>query len=396
MTPSHVGGSIHRIRQTMKVPSVLLLVFTAACAPQRSVASATPTTSDSAALAAATISERGIHARIAFLASDALQGRDTPSPGLEAAAACIAGEFFRAGLRPAGTDGFLQRWRYVTTALDPGATRLEFRSPAGVRSLRYGSDYYAAAAAAEPFTGGIVFTGRGLPAEEIRGRTLRQRLVAVYLPELSQVSVEALRNGAADAGAGGLLVILGPDVTILELAEAFAALPVPPRRSLIFLAVSGEEKGLLGSAWFADNPTVPIESIVANINVDMIGRNHPDSVVVIGQNYSSPGPLLHDVNARHPDLGMTVSDDLWPEQRFFFRSDHFNFARREVPAIFFFTGAHEDYHQPSDTAAGSTCPGSLASLASSFITAEPSPTPHSRRSGNPTASPRRRLTRQAR
>jgi len=135
----------------------------------------------------------------------------------------------------------------------------------------------------------------------------------------------------------------------MELAEAFSQLPVAPKRSIIFLGVSGEEKGLLGSSYFADNPTVPIDSIVANVNIDMIGRNNPDSVVVIGKDYSSLGPLLEQINTQHPELRMTTSDDLWPEQRFFFRSDHFNFARREVPAIFFFTGTHEDYHRPSDT-----------------------------------------------
>jgi Zn-dependent M28 family amino/carboxypeptidase len=148
-------------------------------------------------------------------------------------------------------------------------------------------------------------------------------------------------NGADDDASG--------TAAIMELAEAYAMMPVPPRRSMIFIAVSGEEKGLLGSAYFADNPTVPLESMIANINLDMIGRNHPDSVVVIGQTYSSLGPLLHQVNGRLPELRMTVSDDLWPQQRFFFRSDHFSFARREIPAIFFFTGVHDDYHRPTDT-----------------------------------------------
>ncbi|HSJ09522.1 MAG TPA: M20/M25/M40 family metallo-hydrolase, partial [Longimicrobiales bacterium] len=147
-------------------------------------------------------------------------------------------------------------------------------------------------------------------------------------------------NGADDDASG--------TSAIMELAEAFAMLPIKPKRSIIFLAVSAEEKGLLGSRYYADNPTVPIESIVANVNIDMIGRNNPDSVVVIGKDYSSLGPLLERINAQHPELRMTTSDDLWPEQRFFFRSDHFNFARREVPAIFFFTGTHEDYHAATD------------------------------------------------
>jgi Zn-dependent M28 family amino/carboxypeptidase len=88
--------------------------------------------------------------------------------------------------------------------------------------------------------------------------------------------------------------------------------------------------------------------VVANVNMDMIARNAPDSIVVIGQEYSSLGPLVQHVAVEHPELGLTVSEDIWPEERFFFRSDHFNFARLEIPALFFFAGVHEDYHQPSD------------------------------------------------
>jgi Zn-dependent M28 family amino/carboxypeptidase len=154
-------------------------------------------------------------------------------------------------------------------------------------------------------------------------------------------TADPICNGADDDASG--------TSAIMELAEAFAMLPTAPKRSIIFLGVSGEEKGLLGSSYYADHPTVPVESIVANVNIDMIGRNNPDSVVVIGKTYSSLGPLLEQVNGQHPELRMTTSDDLWPEQRFFFRSDHFNFARREIPSIFFFTGVHEDYHRPSDT-----------------------------------------------
>src|SRR5690606_2832096 len=139
---------------------------------------------------------------------------------------------------------------------------------------------------------------------------------------------DSIYNGADDDASG--------TAGILEVAEAFASLPVPPRRSLLFLAVSGEEKGLLGSRWFSDNPTVPIEAIVANVNLDMIGRNAPDSIVVIGQEFSSMGPLVQRIATERPDLGLTVAEDIWPEENFFFRSDHFNFARKEIPALFFF------------------------------------------------------------
>jgi Zn-dependent M28 family amino/carboxypeptidase len=469
-------------RDMTRASLILLVALTAACTQpvQHGAVLPTPAT---ASTAAATIQPRDFHARIGFLASDALQGRDTPSQGLEAAAAYISSEFYRAGLRPAGTDGYLQRWPYSTLALDPAAVHLEFRTAAASRTLVFGQDYYVAAGSAEPFSGGIVFASRQLAGDAEVRSALRDRAVAVYMPELSQGAVMTARNAADAAGAAALVVLLGPAVSqadiarsaaaaqrptravqrlpvffvrhdrarqlladggldfdaatgtdaparasaltgvtafvgarpgetrhmppnvvgvlpgsdpalrgtyvvfsahfdhvgvagagswqctaiadnricngaddnasgtaaILELAHAYAALPEPPRRSLVFLAVSGEEKGLLGSAYYADNPTVPIDSIVANINLDMLGRNHPDSVVVIGQTYSSLGPLLHQVNDRHPELAMTVSDDLWPEQRFFYRSDHFSFARREVPALFFFTGVHEDYHRPTDT-----------------------------------------------
>ncbi|HET7273869.1 MAG TPA: M20/M25/M40 family metallo-hydrolase [Longimicrobiaceae bacterium] len=154
------------------------------------------------------------------------------------------------------------------------------------------------------------------------------------------VNGDSIFNGADDdaSGTSGLL----------EVAQAFASLEERPRRSIIFLHVSGEEKGLLGSRWYSEHPTVPLEQIVANINVDMIGRNAPDSVVVIGKDYSSLGDVVNAVGASHPELDLVAADDIWPEERFFFRSDHFNFARKEIPAIFFFTGVHEDYHRPSD------------------------------------------------
>ena len=151
---------------------------------------------------------------------------------------------------------------------------------------------------------------------------------------------DSIYNGADDDASG--------TSAILEVAEAMASLPTRPKRSVLFLHVSGEEKGLLGSRWYSDHPTVPLRSIVANVNVDMIGRNSPDTVVVIGKNYSSLGRTAQSVTSRHPELGLTLSDDKWPEERFFFRSDHYNFARKEVPSIFFFSGVHADYHQPSD------------------------------------------------
>ena len=80
----------------------------------------------------------------------------------------------------------------------------------------------------------------------------------------------------------------------------------------------------------------------------MIGRNWRDTVVAIGRAESTLGETLETVLGRHPELGLTMIDDPWPEENFYFRSDHYNFARKGVPILFFFTGTHEDYHRPGD------------------------------------------------
>lgn len=154
---------------------------------------------------------------------------------------------------------------------------------------------------------------------------------------------DSIFNGADDDASG--------TATVVELAEAFASLDPRPRRSLLFLVVSGEERGLWGSEWFAVHPPVPIRQLVADVNIDMIGRNWRDTIVAIGRKHSDLGATLARVNAAHPEIGMTVIDDPWPQESFYTRSDHFNFARRGVPILFFFSGTHADYHEPSDEVA---------------------------------------------
>lgn len=153
------------------------------------------------------------------------------------------------------------------------------------------------------------------------------------------VDGDSIYNGADDDGSG--------TAAILELAQAFAEGP-RTRRSLVFMTVSGEEKGLFGSRWYSDHPVFPLERTVAALNIDMIGRNWRDTVVAIGKQESSLGATVDSVADAHPRLDMTVVEDRWPEQNFYRRSDHYNFARRGVPVLFFFSGVHEDYHQPSD------------------------------------------------
>ena len=151
---------------------------------------------------------------------------------------------------------------------------------------------------------------------------------------------DSICNGADDDASG--------TIGVLELAEAFAQPGARPKRSLVFLQVSGEEKGLWGSQYFAEHPTVDMKNVVANVNIDMIGRNWADTIVAIGKEHSDLGATLNRVNAAHPELRMTAIDDMWPEERFYFRSDHYNFARKGVPILFFFNGVHTDYHQVGD------------------------------------------------
>jgi hypothetical protein len=152
---------------------------------------------------------------------------------------------------------------------------------------------------------------------------------------------DSICNGADDDGSGTAAVV--------EIAQALAGLNPRPKRSVIFLNVSGEEKGLWGSEYFSNHPTVPISNVVADLNIDMIGRNWKDTIVAIGKEHSDLGATLNRVGAAHPELNMQPIDDIWPQENFYFRSDHYNFARKGVPILFFFNGTHPDYHQVSDS-----------------------------------------------
>src|SRR2546430_3090749 len=152
---------------------------------------------------------------------------------------------------------------------------------------------------------------------------------------------DSICNGADDDGSG--------TVAVIELAQAFASASERPKRSLVFMTVSGEERGLWGSGYFADHPTVALADVIADLNIDMVGRNSRDTVGVIGREHSNLGVLLDSVAAKHRELNITPVGDLWPQEGLFFRSDHYNFAKKGVPILFFTTGLHPDYHQVSDS-----------------------------------------------
>jgi Zn-dependent M28 family amino/carboxypeptidase len=148
---------------------------------------------------------------------------------------------------------------------------------------------------------------------------------------------------------------------VMELAQAFAEAKkagAGPRRSVLFLLVSGEEKGLLGSEFYSEHPVFPLENTVADVNVDMIGRtdkkhrDDPNYIYVIGADRLST--MLHKINEAanqqfvNLELDYTYNAEDDPN-RFYYRSDHYNFAKHGIPSVFFFSGTHEDYHRPTDT-----------------------------------------------
>lgn len=149
---------------------------------------------------------------------------------------------------------------------------------------------------------------------------------------------------------------------VIEIAEAFAkaaAAGVKPRRSIIFMTVSGEEKGLWGSSYYSENNSVALEKISANINIDMIGRiedgRRQDSsnyIYVVGDDKLSTDlrPLSEQANNNYTKLMLDYKfNDPNDPMRIYYRSDHYNFAKKGVPAIFYFSGLHKDYHRPTDT-----------------------------------------------
>jgi hypothetical protein len=161
--------------------------------------------------------------------------------------------------------------------------------------------------------------------------------------------------GADDDGSG--------TTGVLAIAEAFAQAKKKgdgPRRSIVFMAVSGEEKGLLGSEYYGDHPLFPLNKTTVDLNIDMVGRIDPkykgDSmnyVYIIGDDKLSSDlrPITDDVNSKY-GINMELDrryNDVSDPNRFYYRSDHYNFAKHGVPIIFYFNGTHADYHRATDT-----------------------------------------------
>ncbi|MDO6807720.1 M28 family peptidase [Zobellia galactanivorans] len=179
-------------------------------------------------------------------------------------------------------------------------------------------------------------------------------VISSHLDHIGITADGEINNGADDDGSG--------TVALLEIAQAFkkaADAGKGPKRSIVFLHVTGEEKGLLGSQYYTDvDPIFPLENTVANLNIDMIGRIDPkrdgerNYIYLIGSDKLSTDlhELSEEVNNKYTqiELDYTYNDENDPN-RFYYRSDHYNFAKNNIPIIFYFNGTHDDYHRPGDT-----------------------------------------------
>src|SRR5687768_14322551 len=249
-----------------------------------------------------------VRSDIAYLADDALEGRGTGTPGNDSAAAYAASRYAQLGLR-AIAPGYLQRFTARSAMAAHAGGPAELRTQ-NVVALLPGSD----------------------PA--LRGQAI---VIGAHIDHLGRSSTgardpeagDAIRNGADDNASG--------TAAVLELARLLRV--HPPRRSVIFVNFSGEELGLLGSQYFLEHSPVPIDSVVAMLNFDMIGRMRGDSVIVYGVATARELPSLLD-SANTP-IGLSVralGDGFGPP-------DHSSFFARNIPVLHFLTNLHEDYHR---------------------------------------------------
>ncbi|WP_374958773.1 M28 family metallopeptidase [Gilvibacter sp.] len=294
----------------------LLTGFVISCGPAQNAKKVTKTNVDYAS----TITVDDLKSHLYTFASDEMQGRMTGTEGQKMAAEYLVNFYKAEGIAGGVTaEDYYQEIpaSYFSRARDP-------KDSENVLAFIKGSEF---------------------PDEVI--------VLSAHYDHVGTDKKGNVYNGADDDGSG--------TVSMLEMAQAFQQAVKEgngPKRSILFLHVTGEEIGLYGSRYYTDNPVYPLENTVCNLNTDMIGRIDPDKaggpdyIYLIGSDKLSQE--LHDVsemiNSKYVNLELdyTYNDENDPN-RFYYRSDHYNFAKNNIPIIFYFNGTHEDYHQITDT-----------------------------------------------
>ncbi|MDQ2767874.1 MAG: M20/M25/M40 family metallo-hydrolase [Gemmatimonadota bacterium] len=281
-----------------------------------------------------------IRADIVYLASDALEGRGTGTPGNDSAAAYLAREYARLGL----------------TKVERPTSCPEMR--AGVRECVVGRASYL-----QPFSAhSVTAVHAGLPGELATQNVVAMQpgtdpalrneylVIGAHFDHLGRSSFSSMDPDAKDAIRHGADDNASGTAAVLELARRFHAKPA--RRPIVFVNFSGEELGVLGSEHFVEHPPVPLDSIGAMLNFDMVGRLRNDKLLVYGvETATEMRGIVDSANSVQPPLSITaLGDGFGP-------SDHASFYGKKIPVLQFFTDMHEDYHRATDVASKINVPG---------------------------------------
>jgi Zn-dependent M28 family amino/carboxypeptidase len=298
-----------------KILILLLLAVSLSCTSQKtSVSDVSPTEYMNS------ITALDLKTHLYIVASDEMQGRETGSAGQKK-----AGEYL------------ISQYKSNTVSFPKGATDFYQRVPSSfLNAIR----------------------NENLPDSEniwayIEGSE-KPNEVIVISAHYDHIGIKngEIYNGADDDGSG--------TVALLEIAQAFSKAKKEghgPKRSILFLHVTGEEHGLLGSSYYSQNPLFPLANTITNINIDMIGRHdefHNDSsnyVYLIGSDFLSTDlyTICENANKNYVNLFLDYKFNAKTDpNRFYYRSDHYNFAKNGIPSVFLFTGVHADYHKATD------------------------------------------------
>ena len=283
---------------------------------------------------AETIKVEDLEKHLIILSSDSMEGRETGKKGQKMAADYIMNHFKNIGIPPYKKKSYYQKFK-----------------------VKNGRHMCKCDDCDTDFLKKMLGKNKYIKGENvlgfIEGTDLKEELIIITANyEHLGKHEDKIFNGADDDGSG--------TVATLEIAEAFMLAKKEgngPRRSVLIMPVSGEEKGLLGSKYYTDHPIYPLENTVANLNIDMIGRvddwhENGDYVYLIGADMLSQE--LHDISEQINDqhIGLELDYTFNAEDdpnRYYYRSDHYNFAKNNIPVIFYFNGVHEDYHKVTDT-----------------------------------------------
>lgn len=271
---------------------------------------------------ASTITSKELSTHLYIYASDEFEGRNTGEPGQKKAVEYLKNFYVKEGIpSPLGGNDYFQE---VPTSYLNKFTR--------AKNLKDSENVVA------------FIKGTEKPDEIV--------VISSHLDH-NGIRNGEIYNGADDDGSG--------TVAMLEIAQAFKKAADEgngPKRSILFLHVTAEEKGLIGSRYYTENPIFPIANTVTDLNIDMIGRvddahkDNPNYIYLIGSDKLSTElhNISEEMNKKYTNITLDYkyNDDNDPN-RFYYRSDHYNFAQYNVPVIFYFNGSHEDYHKPTDT-----------------------------------------------